>query len=146
MSRVIAIFAVLLLIGGALLARRTFFHSEKRMLVSRLKALGIDPKVFSEECLAELIERGCGPKVRQALGRTAAIEGVAVNVAWVCLGKEGYSVPDIRADLDRGFPYGSATFFWNVLMKHHPERFALNELDKTQSDSKLLEAEKSLKT
>jgi len=150
MSRAITIFGLVALLGVAVYVLRTFLRSEgeleKRMLVSRLRALGIDPKAFSEECLTELIERGCGTKVRQSLGRTAAVEGVAINVAWVCLGKQGYTAPDIKADLDRGFPYGHVAFFWKILAEHHPERFALKELDKIQSDNKLVEAEKHLRT
>ncbi len=149
MSWVTVILGLLLLIGAAVFVGWAFHRSEgkleTRMLKTRLKALGIEPSVFSEECLTELIERGCGTKVCQVFGRTAAIEGVAINVAWVVLGRNGYTTPEIKAEIDRGHPHGHVTFFWKVLANHHPERFALENLDKTQSGNKLLEAEKSLR-
>jgi hypothetical protein len=150
MSWVTVVLGLLLLIGAALFVGWAFHRSEgkleTRLLKTRLKALGIEPSVFSEECLTELIERGCGTKVCQVVGRTAAIEGVAINVAWVFFGKKGYTEAEIKAEIDRGYPHGHVTFFWKVLANHHPERFALEKLDETQSVNKLLEAEKSLRT
>jgi hypothetical protein len=149
-SGVIALCGLVLVIGAALFAIKLSFRprneTDTSMLKSRLKALGIDPKTFSDDCLAELIERGCGDNVRQIMGPVAAIEGVAVNVAWVCLGKKGYTVSDIKSDVDRGFPYGHAAYFWNILAQHHPERFGLNELDHTQSLNRRVETETRLKT
>ncbi len=150
MSWVTVILGLLLLIGAALFVGWAFHRPEgklkTRMLNARLRALGIEPRVFSEECLTELIERGCGTKVCQVFGRTAAIEGVAINVAWVFLGKKGYTAAEIQAEIDRGYPHGHVTFFWKVLAKHHPEQFALEKLDRTQSVNKLLEADRSLRT
>ncbi len=150
MGWVTVILGLLLLIGAALFVGWAFHRSEgtleTRMLKTRLRAFGIEPTAFREACLTELIEHGCRTKVCQVFGRTAAIEGVAINVAWVFLGKKGYTAADIHAEIERGHPHGHVTFFWKVLAKHHPEQFALDRLDKTQSVSRLLEAEKSLKS
>lgn len=145
----IVLLGLLLLIGATLLPVKAFHglqgQLERRILRLRLKALGIEPGVFSEECLDELIECGCGTKVRQLVGRTAAIEGVAINVASVCFGNKGYTAQEINADLGRGYPHDHTTLFWKVLARHHPERFGLNELDRTQSLNKLSEAETSMR-
>ena len=85
-------------------------------------------------------------KACQVFGRTAAIEGVAINVAWIFLGKKGYTAAEIQEEIDRGHPHGHVTFFWKVLANHRPEWFALEKLDRTQSVNRLLEAEKSLRT
>ena len=60
--------------------------------------------------------------------------------------RKGYTAAEIKAEIDRGYPHGHVTFFWKVLANHHPERFALEQLDRTQSVNKLLEAEKSSRT
>ncbi|MGB7098894.1 MAG: hypothetical protein WBD95_09010 [Xanthobacteraceae bacterium] len=118
------------------------FRREKRMLKAGLEALGIDPNVFSEKCLTDLIELGASPIMRQTMGLDQAIGGIAANVAWVCFGSDGYTAAEIRAAIERGFPDNHVAFFWEVLAKHDPKRFALDELGTTQSINRLLEAEK----
>jgi hypothetical protein len=121
------------------------FRREKRMLRARLEALGIDPRVFSDECLTELIDRGTGycrpPWPPRPGGLAQAIEGLALNVAGICFGDKGYTAAEIAAAVERGDPFG--TIFWEVLAKHDPKRFSLRELEKTQSINKMLEAVKN---
>lgn len=105
---------------------------ERKMLKTRLKALGIDPKSFSESLLNDLIEVGT---TLSTMKSEDAVEGIAVNVAWICFGEGGHAATEIAAAVERGYPHVSV--FWEILAQHDPKRFALSELETTQYVSRL---------
>lgn len=111
------------------------------MLKACLRAHGVEPGCFSKKCLNELIEFGVTDTHLMVSTEAEAIEGIAINVAWVCFGESGRTAAEIKAQVDSGDPYGHG--FWEILAKNDPKRFALDQLDTTQYVNKLLKAEKN---
>ncbi|HWY14297.1 MAG TPA: hypothetical protein VNX86_04060 [Rhizomicrobium sp.] len=114
---------------------------ELRMLESRLKVLGIEPGSFSAKCLTELVHIGTDFEKnlvsrKEYLRRLpSSIVGIATNVQWICLGEDkDHTVEGIRALAECGMP----NVFWEVLAKHDPKRFALDQLEKTQASNRML--------
>jgi len=70
----------------------------------------------------------------EAAARTAVrngIKGIAINIACICYGDKGFTPAEIKAGEDKGYP--SNNIVWEVLAKHDPKRFGLDQLEKTQT-------------
>jgi hypothetical protein len=125
----------LLLIAAVLVAAvligRAFRPSEqtvaRKILKARLRDFGLDPQRFSEACLDELLYLTM--RTHRIMGRPSTnVEGLAVAIAGICFGDRGCTAEEIKADLARGL--GSP--HWEILAKHDPGRFSLEQLERTQ--------------
>ena len=99
---------------------RKGYAVEKRILKAQLLALRIEPGVFSDDCLNELLEVGMG--------------SVATAIAWICLGESDGSADKIVSEAKLGQP----NIFWEILAKHDPKRFGLDELAWTQMNNQTI--------
>jgi hypothetical protein len=108
-------------------------------LKKELTRANISPTGFSEECMKELashivtliefrIEMGLekGP-VNSFIEEHA--RAVATMVYDIVTGEEGYTVDEIR----EGVANETANWVWQILAKHDPKRFGLDNLEKTQA-------------
>jgi hypothetical protein len=137
---------IVLLGGAALLSFFVYLKNsepyarEKRMLKDWLRRLRIEPRVFSDECLTEMLEIGMSHERRTLTASEyeqrlpGGIQGIAGNIRWICLGEDDCSAAKIKDAVQKGYPH--VNVFWEILAKHDPKRFSLDELEMTQATNR----------
>lgn len=97
----------------------------RKVLTIQLGRLDVPSGILSDACLDELTSFARSPlkaPVRQNL--ESNLEGVALNVAWVCQGHEEATPAKLAK---------SQNIFWQIMAKHDPARFSLENLAETQA-------------
>jgi hypothetical protein len=112
---------------------------------AHLKVLGIDPLAFSNDCIGELANLTISIAKAEAMYRPGrwrshlqeAAEGTAWTVHAIVMGQDDWKAEKIRAAANSK----TASWVWQVLAEHDPNRFALDKLEMMQSTNALLRDE-----
>lgn len=118
------------------------YSREKHMLKAALRNFRIEPRVFSEECLTEVLEVGLMFERRNLSAfeyqksLSGGILGIAGNIRWICIGEGDCNAMKIKGAVQKGYP--QINVFREILAKHDPERFGLEELEMTQTTNRVL--------
>jgi hypothetical protein len=102
----------------------------RQALKERLKHHGVPPSALSDECLDDLTQFARAPwrqHVRANLRQNP--EHVAINVSWIFEGEELGSLESVKA----GAASGENNIYWEIIVQHHPDRFAVENLEQTQA-------------
>jgi hypothetical protein len=111
----------------------------KSYIEIEFKKAGLDRTLFSDACIKELadeavkltealaqFEKGVDRLVNIHLEERAST--IAHVVYWISVGRRDYTAKDIKAEVAKDAP----NWVWQILAKHHPERYSLDRLELTQ--------------
>jgi len=113
-----------------------------RTIRTQLIALGIEPRTFSDACISEMADNSINIAKMEAMVTPGPwrshlqeiAEGTAAMVHAVIIGGGDCSAERIRKEAEMG----TAPWVWQVLAKHDPKRFALENLEAMQDTNYIM--------
>ena len=135
---IVAYFVVPFLVAALSPPKMLAIAAIKQQLIQ----LNVEPSIFSAACMNDLAESSI--RVAKFIGQTyhdpwrshlqETAEGVALHIHALTTGEAGWTADDMREHQRQD----TTPEAWEILAKHDPRRFSLENLEKTQRASKII--------